>query len=180
MSQLDWPQMIIFMQTEVLGGSIFISTPEGRLLDELNGRSVMGPENRDKFLDVTNVTIWHGDGTEEKVSVVHVKKSSIQMAATSSDSSRGIGGKPDPKPYPFTEKVSLRVKMQMPGYEGTGSLHRVNHQQVEHVLAERSAFIPITHGEVCSLASGKRWYLPFLAVNKELILSLHEVFAASP
>jgi hypothetical protein len=49
MKRPDWPEIMLFMQTEVLSGSIFISTPEGRLLDELNGRITFGPENREKL-----------------------------------------------------------------------------------------------------------------------------------
>jgi len=62
MNQTDWPEIILFLQTEVLSGSIFISTPEGRLLDELNGRITLGPENHDQFLGLTNVIIQHVDG----------------------------------------------------------------------------------------------------------------------
>ena len=176
MTKADWPQTMLFMQTEVLSGSIFISTPEGRLLDELNGQFDGEPENRDKFLGLTDVTIWHADGTEEKTSLGHISKTNIQMAATiTSDSSRGIGARPDHKQlYPFIEKKTVRVKIEMPGYEITGSMHRLSHQKVEHVLKERTKFMPVTHAEVCSRANGKRWYMAFLAVNKEQILSLHE------
>ena len=175
MVQADWPHIMLFMQTEVLSGSIFISTPEGRLLDELNGHFDGEPENRDKFLELTDVTIWHTDGTEEKASVGYINKANIQMAATTTDNlSRGIGAKPDHKLYPFIEKKTVRVKIEMSGYGITGSMHRLSHQKVEHVLKERTEFMPLTHAEVCSLANGKRWYIAFLAVNKEQILSLHE------
>ena len=55
--QEDRFEILIFAETEVLKGLIFISTPEGRLLDELNGRSQLAPENRDKFIMINNVDI---------------------------------------------------------------------------------------------------------------------------
>jgi len=179
MKQTDWPEIILFLQTEVLSGSISISTQAGRLLDELNRRMTLGPDSRDNFLELTNVIIQHIDGRQEKTALIHVNKEAIQMAATtSSDTSRGIGAKPGPKPYPFTEKVPVPVKIVMPGYEITGRMYRLSQQKVEGVLMEKIAFVPLTDAEVITLASGKRWEVPFLAVNKRQILSLYEQGAA--
>jgi len=101
------------------------------------------------------------------------------MAATSSaNTNRGIGGNPGLKPYPFTEKVPVPVKIMMPGYEIKGNMYKVSHQKIEHVLLEKMKFIHLTDAEVCALASGKRMDIPFLAVNKGLILSLYEQNAA--
>ena len=175
MAQSDSPEIVLYMMTEVLMGSIFISTLEGRLLDELNGRVVSAPDNRDKFLVLTNVTIRHADGTQEKPLIVHINKSTIQMAGTDSlDSSRGIGGKPTPKPYPFTEKIPVPVQVEMPSYQINGNMYRLNQQKIENVLKERLTFLPLTDAEVIYLANGQRWHVPFLAVNKDQLLSLHE------
>ena len=46
MVQTDLPQILLFTPTKVLRGSIFISTPEGRLLDELNGDFYEEPAKR--------------------------------------------------------------------------------------------------------------------------------------
>jgi hypothetical protein len=175
MEQIDSPEIILFMQREILTGSIFISTLEGRLLDELNGRITPGPESREKFLRLTDVTIQHMDGRQEKTGLVHVNRENIQIAATSSaNTRRGIGGKPDPKPYPFAEKVPVPVKIMMLGYEITGNMYRLNYQKVENVLIEKTTFIPLTDAKVSALVSDKQWDIPFLAVNKEQILSLYE------
>jgi len=174
--QSDGFEILIFVETEVLQGLIFISTPEGRLLDELNGRSQMGPENRERFLTLANVSIWHMDGTEEKASVVHINKENIEMSGTiTKDVGRGIGAKNGPKPYPFAEKVPVKVKIETPGYTIIGNIYRLNLQQVEYVIKERTAFMPLTDIEVSSTKLNKRWHLPFLAVNKWKVLSLHEV-----
>jgi hypothetical protein len=176
MAQADRPQIMLFMQTEVLSGSIFISTPEGRLLDELNGRFDLEPENQDKFLELNDLTILHTDDTEEKVALGYINKNSIQMAAiTNNNLRRGIGAQPDNKKlYPFIEKEMVRVKIDMSAYSVTGNIHRLSHQKVVHVLKERTEFMPVTHAEVYSVANGKRWYMAFLAVNKNHILALHE------
>lgn len=175
MEGADGTEIILFMQTEVLTGSIVISTIEGRLLDELNGRTSFGPENRDKFFSLTDVTIQHLDGRLEKTTLVHINKETIQMAATSSaDTGRGIGGKTGSKPYPFTEKVPVRVKIAMSGYEVTGNMYHLSLQKIDHVLLEKTKFVPLTNAEVIALASSKKWNVPFIAINKDHISSLYE------
>jgi hypothetical protein len=173
--QTDKFEILIFVETEVLKGMIFISTPEGRLLDELNGRSQLAPENRDRFIMINNVDIWHLDGTEEKTTVAHINKENIEMSGTTTlNTGRGIGANIGPKPYPFTDKVPVKVRIEMNRYTVIGDMYRVSHQQVEHVLKEKLAFLPVTNVEVISTKFDKRWTLSFLAVNKGKILSLHE------
>jgi hypothetical protein len=175
MRQTDKFEIMIFVETEVLKGLIFISTPEGRLLDELNGRSQMEPENRDKFIMINDVDIWHMDGKEEKTSVAHINKENIEMSGTTTiNTGRGIGASTGPKPYPFTDKLPVKVRIEMNGYTIIGDMYRISHQQVEHVLKERSAFLPLTNAEVISTKYDKQWSLSFLAVNKWKMLSLHE------
>jgi len=95
--QADRLGIILFMETEVLNCLILISTFEGRLLDELNGRSQAGPDNKDKFLIGTDATIWHTDETSETAAVVHINKENIEMAGTvTPDAGRGIGAKDGP------------------------------------------------------------------------------------
>jgi Family of unknown function (DUF6812) len=177
---MDIPEIMIFTQTEVLIGSIFISTLEGRLLDELNGRISLGPENRERFLSLTNVVIQHIDGQQEKATLVHINKETIQMAATFHvNVGRGIGGQSGPKPYPFAEKVSVPVQIMMSAYEIIGNMYRVSHQKIEHVLTEKTLFVPLTDVVVIALANRKKWNIPFLAVNKGQILSLYEQSTAT-
>lgn len=176
MNQAELPEIIIFMQTEVLSGAIYISTPKTRLLDELNGGITLGPDTSSKFIGLTNINIQHINGRQEKKVLVYVNKETVQMAATSSaDTRRGFGGDPDPKPYPYIEKVPMPVEIVMSGYEVTGDMHRISHQTLEDVLVEKTTFVPLTNAEVRATASNKRWNVPFLAVNKRQILSLYEV-----
>ena len=115
------------------------------------------------------------DGTEEKTAVAHINKENIEMSGTTAiNTGRGIGGSTGPKPYPFTDKVPVKVRIELTGYTVIGNMYRVSHQQVEHVLKERLAFLPLTNVDVISTKYDKRWALSFLAVNKWKILSLHE------
>jgi hypothetical protein len=175
MEQVDLPEIMLFMHTEILSGYIFISSPEGRFLEELNGRIASGPENREKFFELIDVDIQHMDGGQEKIARIHINRENIQMAAMSSTNTRrGAGGKPDPKPYPFTEKVPFPVKVMMPGYSITGNMYKIDYQKIDHVLIERTTFVPMTDAQVIALTSGRQWDVPFLAVNKDHILSLYE------
>jgi hypothetical protein len=115
------------------------------------------------------------DGTEEKTTVAHVNKENIEMSGTTAiNTGRGIGASAGPKHYPFTDKMPIKVRIEMNSYTIIGNMYRVMHQQVEHILKERLAFLPLTDVEVISTKYDKRWSLSFLAVNKGKILSLHE------
>jgi hypothetical protein len=94
-------------------------------------------------------------------------------AITDGNLNRGIGAKADHNFYPFVEKEVVRAKIEMAGYRITGSMHRISHQSIGHLLGERTEFIPLTHAEVYSAANGKRWHLAFLAVNKKQILFIY-------
>ena len=107
MVQAEMPQIVLFMQTEVLNGSIFISTPEGRLLDQLNNSFYGEPDNRNEFLELTNVTILHSDSTEENLPLVHINKAAIQMAAITDDNlNRGAGARGRPQFLPICRERS--------------------------------------------------------------------------
>ncbi len=68
----------------------------------------------------------------------------------------------------------MPVRIEMPSYQIKGNMYHLVHQKVEHVLNEKTNFIPLTDVNVSSIATGKRWDVPFLAINKDQILSLHE------
>ena len=57
--------------------------------------------------------------------------------------------------------------------------NRVSHQKIEHVLIEKTLFVPLTDAVVVANVSRKKWYVPFLAVNKDQILSLFEQSTAT-
>jgi len=174
MDTAEWLAVKLYMQTQVLSGFIY-SPSEDRLLDILGGLSVRRPQSRGRFLELSDVTIQHADGREEKLPAAYVNKATVHLAATSTaNSGRGLGAKLGPKPYPFVEKSPVPVRLLTAAYAVTGSLHRGNYQRAWHVLEERPMFLPLTNGEICALANGTRWKVPFVAVNKEHVLSLQE------
>lgn len=174
MDATDWLAVKLYLQTQVLSG--FIHSPyEERLVDVLSGVSVRRPESRARFLELSDVTIYHADGKEERLPTAHVNKATIQLAATlDTDSGRGLGAKVGPKPYPFVEKISVPVRLQTPAYAVTGNMHRASYQSVWHVLEESPMFLPLTNVEICALVNDISSKVPFVAVNKEQILSLQE------
>jgi hypothetical protein len=167
----------LYMQTQVLIGNIYYApTPEARLLDALNGLTDRGPVKKGRFLELSDVTIQHADGRKEKLKISYINKSTVQLAVTlgDADSGRGIGAQDGPKSYPFVEKSPLPVRIETPNYLINGNMYRISYQRVWHVLEDTQLFLPLTHVQVCTVANGTREMFPFIAVNKEHILSLQE------
>jgi hypothetical protein len=167
----------LYMETQILIGNIYYApTPEARLLDALNGLSDTGPVKRGKFLELTDVTIEHSDGRKEKLKISYINKATVQLAVTlgAADSGRGIGAQDGPKSYPYVEKTPLPVRIETHDYVINGNMYRISYQRVWHVLEDTQTFLPLTNAQVCTLANGTREVFPFIAVNKEHILSLQE------
>ena len=159
----------LYMQTQVVIGSIsYAPTPEARLIDALNGVTDRGP--------VTDVTIQHTDGSKEQLKISYINKSTIQLAVTlgDADSGRGIGAHDGPKLYPFVEKTPLPVHVKTSNYVIIGNMYHIRYQKVWIVLEDTALFLPITHAQVVTLSNGTIEMVPFVAVNKEHILSLQE------
>jgi hypothetical protein len=63
----------LYMQTQVLIGNIsYAPSPEARLLDALNGITDRGPVKRGRFLELTDVTIQHADGSKERLKTSYI------------------------------------------------------------------------------------------------------------
>lgn len=172
----------LYMQTQILIGYIYYApTPEARLLDALNGLSDMGPVKRGRFLELSNVTIQYNDNRLEKLPVAYINKATVQLAGTLGDfdAGRGIGAHDGPKSYPFVEKSPLSVHIETQAYLINGNMYHVNYQKVWHVLEDTPLFLPLTHAEIRTLANGLTEKTPFVAVNKEHILSLQEEEAST-
>jgi hypothetical protein len=122
------------------------------------------------------VTIEHSDGRKEKLKISYINKATVQLAVTlgAADSGRGIGAQDGPKSYPYVEKTPLPVRIETHDYVINGNMYRISYQRVWHVLEDTQTFLPLTNAQVCTLANGTREVFPFIAVNKEHILSLQE------
>jgi hypothetical protein len=176
--ELQASQMIkIYMQNKTLVGNIsYAPSAEGRLLDALNGITDRGPVKKGKFLELTDVTIQNADGTKEKLKTSYINKSTIQLAVTIGgvDSGRGLGAHDGPKAYPFIEKSPLPVRIETHDYIITGNMYHVRYQKVWIVLEDTSSFLPLTHAQILTVSNGMVEAAPFVAVNKDHILSLQE------
>jgi hypothetical protein len=167
----------LYMPTQVLIGSIFYApTPEARLLDALNGVADRGPMKKGRFLELTDVTIQHADGRKEKLKTSYINKSTVELAITLGDAdiSQGIGAQQGPKSYPYVEKSQLPVRIETADYVVNGNMYHLSYQKVWSVLEEAPEFLPITHAQICTNANNTLESVPFVAVNKDHILSLQE------
>ncbi len=172
----------LYMQTEVLIGNIsYAPTPEARLLDALNGVTDRGPVKRGRFLELSDVTTQHADGTKERLKTSYINKSTVQLAVSigDGDSGRGLGAHDGPKSYPFVEKTQLPVRIETRDYIVTGNMYHIRYQKVWVVLEDAPTFLPITHAQIFNISNGAIETIPFVAVNKEHILSLQEEIGKS-
>ena len=163
-----------YMQTQVLMG--FILQPhEQRLLDLLNGALPSPPESSGTFLKLSDVIISDAYGKKRKLPTAYINKATIQLAATlDGNMARGIGAKVGPKPYPFVPKSPVRVNLRMPTYTLIGSMHHASGQRIQDILDERLMFLPLTNAKIHPITNGTWWAAPFVAVNREQILTLQE------
>jgi hypothetical protein len=167
----------LYMQTQTVIGSIsYAPTPEARLIDALNGVTDRGPVKKGRFLELSDVTIQHTDGSKEKLKTSYINKSTIQLAVTlgGADSGRGIGAHDGPKLYPFVEKTPLPVRIETNDYVIIGNMYHIRYQKVWIVLEDTVPFLPVTHAQIVTLSNNTTEMVPFVAVNKEHILSLQE------
>jgi len=167
-------EVALFIETQVWSGSIYQPQAE-RLLDLLNGIWVRQPEGRGRFLLLHDVTVHYADGQEEKLPIAYVNKSTIQLATTADpDAARGLGGQPGPKPYPYRHKSAVAVRLRTPAYTLTGHMHCFSQQRARHVLEESLMFLPLTGVEIQPGQNSASQSLPFVAVNKDHVLSLQD------
>lgn len=167
----------LYLQKEFLIGNIYYApTPEARLLDALNGIVDRNPIKMGRFLELSDVTVQHIDGGKEKLKVSYVNKSTVQLAVTLGDanSGRGIGAQKGSKSYPYVDKTPIAVRIETQDYQINGNMYRVSYQKIWHVLEDTHLFLPLTNAHIRTNETGTWETYPFIAVNKEHILSLQE------
>jgi len=175
METSEWLPVKLYTHCQAITGFVF-HPQEDRLLDILCSISVKRVENRGKFLELREVRIQNSDGKEESLEDAFINKDSVHLAATfDADSARGIGAKVGTKPYPYTHKLTSRVIIRTSAYVISGDIYRANYQHVWQVLEDMPVFLPLTDVTILSQASKARWEAPFVAVNKEQVVSLEEV-----
>ncbi len=168
----QWLQVKLFLEAQIISGFVY-HPQEDRLLDILSSISVRRLENRGKFLELSQVDIQHLDGKVENLSSAYINKATVHFAVTlDAESARGLGSRVGVKTYPYVEKQTLPVTLQTPAYMLTGSMHHASYQQAWQVLEEATTFLPLTGVDIQSLTSNTTYKAPFVAVNKDLIISL--------
>ena len=112
----------LVLHKRVLHG--YTEIPYGRrLLDYLNNQSAKLTEHGDRFLQLSDITIFYEDGTKEQAPTSFINKSAILFATTPDrNSARGIGANVGAKGYPFTPKSPLQVKLLLPNYTLLGQM----------------------------------------------------------
>jgi hypothetical protein len=174
MDKITRLEVALFIETQVWSGSIYQLQAE-RFLDLLNGIWASQPEGRGRFLVLHDVIVHHTTGRKEKLPIAYVNKSAIQLATTADpDAARGLGGQPGPKPHPYRHKSAVAVKLRTPAYTLTGHMHCFSQQTARHVLEDSLMFLPLTGVEIHPEYNGASQSLPFVAVNKEHVLSLQD------
>jgi hypothetical protein len=178
MDNTTWLSVTLYMQKQFMTG--FIRNPfKQRLLDLLNVILVRKDEQRGRFLELSEVTMYHADGKSERLSTAYVNRATIQLVTTSDvELSRGIGSKLGSRPYPFQDKVAVPIKLSTPAYEVVGNMHRISHQITWQVLEDRPIFLPVTDAEIRALTNDACVKVAFVAVNKEHILFLQQTSLA--
>ena len=163
-----------YMQTQVLIGTI--SSPETRLLDTLNGVPDRELSKNRRFLELNDVIIQYADGSKEKLQTSYINKSTIQLAVVvnNAELNRGVGAQEGLKLYPFVEKSQLPVLIKTHDYIVKGDMHTLSFQKISIVLEDTQPFLPITDARIITKSNGSQETVPFVAVNKEHILSLQE------
>jgi hypothetical protein len=167
-------KVALFINTQVWTGSVYRHREE-RFLDLLNGVWAREPEGRSRFLLLHDVTVHHSNGPDEKLPIAYVNKSTIQLATTArANAARGLGGQPGPKPHPYRHKAAVAVKLNTPVYTLTGHMHCFYQQRARHVVQESQMFLPLTRVEMHSGCDSAGQRFPFVAVNKEYVLSVQD------
>jgi len=164
--------VFVYLDAQTITGNI--SLPRGKRLSDLLNSSVVGqPENSTMFLELTDVTISHADGTKEKAQTSFVNKANIQLLTMlDEDLARGIGAKDGPKQYPYVHKSPVRARMHMPTLELTGNIHCASGQRVPQLLEEEFMFLPLTDARIRVSKGGNWWGAAFVVVNRRQIFSL--------
>lgn len=163
----------LYMHTQVWRGYTEIPH-EKRLLDYLNNQAAKLLEGGDRFIQLTDVSTSYENGIKEKVPTSFINKSAILLVTTTDrDSARGIGAKVGAKSYPFTLKSTLQVKLLIPNYVLLGSMHCFGVQTPHHILESNLMFLPLTDVKMRASEDEAWWEIPFVAVNREQILSVN-------
>jgi len=146
-----------------------------RLLDQLNEMFPGAAAESKPFLRVKAGKIYGLRGEKEDVEFACLNKSHILFVREFEEGqTRGLGGKPGYKGYPYVSKSAVAVKIYLPFYALTGHMQCAQGERVSDVLNKEPQFFPLTDVEVNSSLGGRDLSISFIAVNKRQIIFLQE------
>jgi hypothetical protein len=165
-------QVTVYIEAQTITGNV--SLPCGQRMSYLLNSIILGQhENNATFLELTDVTISHEDGTKERAQTSFINKAAIQLLTTlEKDLARGIGAKDGLKHYPYVHKSPIRASMRTLSYELTGDMHCAGGQRIQQLLEEELTFLPLTDARIRVAKGGDSWGATFVAVNRRQIFSL--------
>ncbi len=184
-----WVKMQIHAPTYALTHTCtgYIYCLEGRrLLDQLNDVFPSTMSEKKDFLSVSEVEMYSLRGEVEAtgagmktVQFACLNKAHILFVRESEGyQTRGIGGKPGHKGYPYVPKSSIAVRLHLPFYIITGYVHCVKEERVSDVLNLALRFLPLTNVEICPSVGGCESGISFVAVNKHQIILVEDLQTA--
>jgi len=165
----NFVELEIYTQSSVKTGRVFCPSIS-RMLDLLNDHFSPDAASHKSFLEIMECGAAAGSDAPK----IYFSKSAIELVALSeANTGRGIGAAPSQKVYPFVSKISRHVTIELHSYAVAGSIHCTSDQSVMAILNERKAFLPMT-AAIITAGSGLREERPFVAINKNRIISLRE------
>jgi hypothetical protein len=168
-----WLQLEFYTQFRVLSGYIHCPV-ERRLLDLLNDAGASDYDINGEFLEFIDISASSEDQAYQQGLKEYIRKAAIQLVGISDTNlARGVGTKAGSKLYPFIQKSTFPVSLQLQTYTLTGSIHYSQGQSVQDVLNEQKLFIPLTDVTIAH-QYGMYATRPFVAVNKEQVISSRE------
>lgn len=164
----NWVPVLFYIHSSKSQGYIYCPSAL-RLLDILNTTRYT-PSDSDgpflKFIDVSDKK----HGNEQYAS--YINKTTVELIAlTNGDLARGCGAKGGLRPYPFVQKATVPVLLELRDYTLAGNLHCLAGQELSDILNQDTMFFPVTDATIVSHHNGGNVSCPFVAVRRDEVIS---------
>lgn len=174
-----WVQVHIYAPTYALPHictAYVYCLPGRRLLDQLNEMFPSTVPEAKEFLPVREGEMYALRGDRKTVEFACLNKANILFVREFEEGqTRGIGGNPRYRRYPYVAKSPIAVKLYLPFYILTGHMHCAEGQRVSDVVNLSLRFFPITNVEICPSVGSTESGVGFVAVNRSQVILLEEL-----
>ncbi len=163
----DWIELEFVTASNSLKAGI--SCPTGlRILDLLNTPCSGLQNTKSEFIELQDRS-----NPNNTTRTIFIKKEALLfVSAPDENLRRGLGANGDFKVYPFIEKTSLRMSVQIQNYLLIGNIFMKKGQDLLTMLNDDMFFLPITDVTL-ALDSAYLGNRPFVAINKQQIVSAY-------